>query len=92
MAEHDRLGVREAVELLRSQAILKGEEVVASGRLFSVDSVTLGAGATSAEGSATQVGATLALNAFSYVPPAPAAATTPTETPDTTGAASGTDD
>ena len=63
---------------LRTQAGLSGSRVHASGRLFSVDSVSLAAG----EDQLPQLAATIHLNVFTYSGSAGAAAPTATPTPE----------
>jgi hypothetical protein len=80
-------GIANFLQLLRTKAELKGELIKVSGRLYSVDSISFSG--TGGAGAGT-IGATLALNAFTYSG-APAAAPTPlpTETADTTGSPAG---
>ena len=69
-------GIANFLQLLRTKAELKGEQIKVSGRLYSVDSVSFSG--TGGAGAGT-IGATLALNAFTYAG-APAAAPTPLPT------------
>lgn len=83
-------GIANFLQLLRTQAEVNGKEIRASGRLFSVDSISFTAtgGVASDQG---RIGATISVNAFSYTAAPAKAPATPTETPDTTGSAAGTD-
>ena len=85
-------GIRNFLERLRSQAEGDAEKMRASGRLYSVDSISFGASGSVAKEPAA-ITATISLNAFSYTaaPPAapPAAPTTPPESPETNGSAAG---
>ena len=71
-------GVQRFLRHLRTQAGVAGPHVHASGRLFSVDSVSLAAG----EEKLPQLAATIHLNVFTYSGSAGAAAPTATPTPD----------
>ncbi len=77
------------LHLLRQKAIVKGQAIKGTGRLYSVDSITFtggGSSASSASGSSTSSGgtapitATVALNTFVYDPAAAVPATTDTTT------------
>lgn len=73
-------GIREFLRHLRTRADLKGDELRASGRLFSVDSIQFAGGTV--EGGGIQ--ATLSISAFAFrgAAPAPGAVTTvPTAPP-----------
>jgi len=61
-------GIREFLRLLRTRAALKGEQVQATGRLFSISSIQF-AGGSSENG---LINATLAVNAYAFRGPAPA--------------------
>ena len=71
------LGVQRFLKHLRTQAGVSGSRAHASGRLFSVDSVSLAAG----EDQLPQLAATIHLNVFTYSGSAGAAAPTATPTP-----------
>ena len=71
-------GIQELLRELRTQAGVAGSHVRASGRLFSVDSVSLAAG----QAKLPQLAATIQLNVFTYSGSAAAAApTTPATGP-----------
>lgn len=71
-------GISSFLHLLRKQATANGNSIQASGRLYSVDGIqfTNGSGATG-----RVITASLALNAFTSTPAAPAPVTTTTTTP-----------
>jgi hypothetical protein len=79
-------GVQQFLRELRTQAGVAGPHVRASGRLFSVDSVSLAAG----EAKLPQLAATIQLNVFTYsgsaAAAAPATATTATKSATSTSA------
>jgi Pilus assembly protein, PilO len=78
-------GVQQFLRELRTQAGVAGPHVRASGRLFSVDSVSLAAGAAKLP----QLAATIQLNFFTYSgSPAPAAPATPKTAPQSSTSAS----
>jgi hypothetical protein len=80
-------GIANFLQLLRTRAEAKGEQINVSGRLYSVDSISFSG--TGGAGAGT-IGATLALNAFTYAGAAAAAPTPlPTENADTTGSPAG---
>lgn len=71
-------GVQQFLRELRTQAVVAGSHVHASGRLFSVDSVSLAAGPAKLP----QLAATIQLNVFTYSGSvAPAAPATPAAAP-----------
>lgn len=83
-------GIANFLQLLRTQAEANGEEVRASGRLLSVDSIAFGASASGGKDQG-RIGATITVNAFFYTGAPATAATTETPDTDTTGSAAGTD-
>lgn len=74
------------LQLLRTRAEANGEEILASGRLYSVDSINFGASGVAAN--TGRISATIGLNAFTYTAAPVTAPVTPTA-PDTTGSAAG---
>ena len=83
-------GLQKFLRLLRSSADLNGDQVRATGRLYSVDTIQFSGGGTPTPGQSSGssvITATLALNAFVYDPSAvapslapPTTTTTPTDT------------
>jgi type IV pilus assembly PilO-like protein len=86
-------GLQKFLRLVRSAADLSGDQVRATGRLYTVDSIQFSGGgvpqtgSSGGSGGSSIINGTLALNAFLYDPSsvaaAPAAPATPTTTTDT---------
>lgn len=79
-------GLQRFLRLLRSAADLHGDQVQATGRLYTVDNIQFAGGgvpqpgSSSSSGGANVISGTLALNAFVYAPSAVAAVPVPTTT------------